>query len=130
MISQLLGRSVADLPKYNLDKLHYRRTIKGYQKWFEKTFPDADPGFTEIYWEKVRKIQRHKPHADGAELFSLFPDYPEFNADIEFPGIWVSPTDKRLLQFMLAQALQPVQGYWDYRLNRPRNLGGESEQES
>jgi NTP pyrophosphatase (non-canonical NTP hydrolase) len=129
MISQLLGRSVADLPKYNLDKLHYRRTIKEYQKWFEATFPDADADFTSLYWEKVRKVQRHKPHAEGAVLHGVFPDYPEFCSTLEFPGIWVSPVDKRILEFMLTQAMGPVQRYWDYLLSFPRNLKAASELE-
>lgn len=113
MISQLLGRNVSDLPKHNLDKLHYRRSIKSYERWFNREYPDCDPLFSAAYWEKARKVRHSLVKRDGLVFHPLFPNVVRFNADMEFHGIWVKPVDAQLLAFQLKMALGPSQIYDD-----------------
>jgi NTP pyrophosphatase (non-canonical NTP hydrolase) len=108
-----LGVKMSDLPKHNLDKLHYRRSIKSYERWFNREYPDCDPLFSAAYWEKARKVRHSLVKRDGLVFHPLFPNVVRFNADMEFHGIWVKPVDAQLLAFQLKMALGPSQIYDD-----------------
>jgi NTP pyrophosphatase (non-canonical NTP hydrolase) len=132
MISELLGRDVSDLPKHNLDKLEYRRTIKSYSKWFLKGLPDADPEYSEPYWEMIRKVRHYKRGTPGMVYHSLFPNHPAFCGDNTINGIWVKPVDAFILQNLLSRALMTSEKWYDYQMAeimKPRNLE-ESEPEA